>query len=200
MRNTIRTFFIVSLFFTTQQGMAQVAFGLKGGLNLTSLKVDDPEASYNSRAGYHAGVFLRGRFDKVAIQPEVLFFTASNEVDFAEGFGSVKQSFTYVSIPVMLKFYPVWGLNLQAGPQFGFLVDGEQEYNTALFTGTRDIKDYYKKSDVSVSVGGGWDFNFGLNLDFRYNIGVKDINNSADGEEAKSRVFLISLGWNFIRQ
>lgn len=200
MKHTMRVFFIVGLFLTTQQGMAQLAFGLKGGLNLTNLKVDDPEASYNSRTGYHAGVFLRGRFDKVAIQPEVLFFTASNEVDFAEGLGSVKQSFTYVSIPVMLKFYPVWGLNLQAGPQFGFLVDGEQKYSTTLFTGTRDIKDYYKKSDVSVSVGGGWDFNFGINVDFRYNIGLKDINNSADGEEAKSRVFLISLGWNFVRQ
>ena len=33
----------------------------------------------------------------------------------------------------------------------------------------------------------------------RYNIGVKDINNVANGEDAKSKVFLVSVGWNFIK-
>jgi hypothetical protein len=177
----------------------EVGFGLKGGVNLTNLGVNDPEASYESRAGYHAGLFLRGKFNKVAIQPEVLLFTQSNKVDYAGGLGSMKQSFTYLSIPVMFKFYPVAGLNLQAGPQFGFLLDGEQEYNTILFSGKRDIKDAYKSTDVSISAGAGWDFGFGLNIDFRYNIGVQDINDASDGEKAKSRVFLISLGWNFVK-
>lgn len=199
MKQCVKTIFVVGLFLVVQQGMAQVAFGLKGGLNLTNLKVDDPEASYESRTGYHAGIFLRGRFDKVAIQPEILLFTQRNDVEFSGGLGSVEQSFTYLSVPLMMKFYPVGGLNLQAGPQFGFLLDGEQKFETLLFTGKRDIKDDYKKSDIAVSVGAGWDFSFGLNVDFRYNIGVKDINDVADEEEAKSRVFLISLGWNFVR-
>jgi hypothetical protein len=29
---------------------------------------------------------------------------------------------------------------------------------------------------------------------------MKDINNAVDGDEVKSRVFLVSLGWNFLRQ
>lgn len=99
----------------------------------------------------------------------------------------------------MLKFYPVGGLNLQAGPQFGFLVDGERKYDTFLGGSTEDITESYKSSDIAVSVGGGYDFKFGLNLDVRYNIGIKDINNAADGEEAKSRVFMVSIGWNFLR-
>ena len=40
---------------------------------------------------------------------------------------------------------------------------------------------------------------FGLGLDLRYNIGVKDINDAVDGEEARSRIFVVSLGWNFLR-
>jgi Outer membrane protein beta-barrel domain len=193
------------LFFTFLTAFAapafsqETAFGLKAGLNLTNLKVDDPQASYDSRTGYHAGVFLRGRFDKIAIQPEVLLFTQSNEINYSGGLGSVKESFTYVSVPFMLKFYPAMGLNIQAGPQFGFLIDGQQDYKTPLFSGTKDIKDSYKSNDVSVSVGAGWDFDFGLSLDVRYNIGVKDINDVSNGEEAKSRVFLVSLGWNFLK-
>jgi len=181
---------------------AQVAFGLKGGLNLSNLKVDDPQASYDSRTGYHAGFFLRSRTDMVAFQPELLLYTQSNQIDYATSSvnpGTVENNFTYLTIPVLIKFYVVSGLNIHAGPQFGFLLDGEQNMNTSLFTGTKDIKDNYKSSDVAITVGGGWDLPFGLSVDVRYNLGVKDINNAANGEEAKSRVFLVSMGWNFLK-
>lgn len=177
---------------------AQVAFGIKGGLNLTTLDVEDPELSYESRTGYHAGIFLRSKFDKVAIQPELLLFTQRGEME-SSVIGNAQESFTYVSVPVMLKFYPVGGLNIQVGPQFGFLVDGEREYDGLLGRGTEDITDHYKKSDISVSAGLGYDFGFGLGLDVRYNIGVKDINDAADGQDARSRIFLLSLGWNFLQ-
>ena len=185
-------------FLTVASADAQVAFGIKGGLNLTTLDVKDPELSYESRTGYHAGIFLRSRMDKVAIQPELLLFTQQGNLE-SSFFGTARESFTYLSIPVILKFYPVGGLNIQLGPQFGFLIDGEREYDNFLSSGTQDITDHYKKSDVSVSVGGGYDFGFGLGLDVRYNIGVKDINDAADGQEARSRIFLLSLGWNFLR-
>jgi hypothetical protein len=188
---------ICSLVMSYELVSAQAAFGLKGGVNLTSLKLDDPDASYDSRTGFHAGVFLRGKFDKVAIQPEVLLFTQRGEGTFS--LGRVEESFTYLSIPVILKFYPIGGLNIQAGPQFGFLLDGERKYESAFGTIKDDIKDSYKSSDVSISLGGGYDFGFGLGLDVRYNIGVKDINDEVNGDPAKSRIFLISLGWNFLQ-
>lgn len=185
--------------FVSNHAVAQAAFGLKGGLNLANLKVDDPEASYNSRTGYHAGVFVRGKFSKVAIQPEVLLFTQSTDAK-ETILGDYKTNFTYLSIPVMLKFYVVNGLNIQAGPQFGFLLDGEMKGTDLIGQDfSYDVKEYYKNSDISVSLGGGWDFPFGLNVDVRYNIGVQDINDQADGEEAKSRVFQVSLGWNFLK-
>ena len=53
------------------------------------------------------------------------------------------------------------------------------------------IRSYY--------AGAGWDFKFGLSVDVRYNIGVKDINNDVNREEAKSKVFLVSVGWNFLK-
>lgn len=90
-------------------------------------------------------------------------------------------------------------MNFQVGPQVGFLLDGEQTGSTLVGEFKNDIKDQYANSDFSVSVGAGWDFGFGLNIDARYNIGVKDINDAASGKEAKSRVFLISLGWNFLK-
>lgn len=197
MKLLFKAVMICSLVMSYELASAQAAFGLKGGVNLTSLKLDDPDASYDSRTGFHAGVFLRGKFDKVAIQPEVLLFTQRGEGTFS--LGKVEESFTYLSIPVILKFYPIGGLNIQAGPQFGFLLDGERKYENAFGSIKEDIKDSYKSSDVSISLGGGYDFGFGLGLDVRYNIGVKDINDATNGDPAKSRIFLISLGWNFLQ-
>lgn len=189
------TFILVScaLF---QVNAQEFGFGLKGGLNLAKLQVDDPEASYESRTGYHAGIFLRGKFHKIGIQPEILFSTQGSKV--TTDIDSYKESFTYLNIPVILKFYMFKGLNIHAGPQFGFLLDAESEYNP-LGLGNIDIKNDYKKSDISASLGAGYDFGFGLNADVRYNIGLKDINDKVDGEEVKNQVFMISLGWNFLR-
>jgi len=196
MKTTIPVLLIA--LFSTVSASAQVAFGIKGGLNLTTLNVEDPELSYESRTGYHAGIFLRGKFGNIGLQPELLLFTQNGDLE-SSLFGTAQESFTYLSIPLMLKFYPIGGLNIQAGPQFGFLLDGERKYDTFFGSGSEDITDYYKKSDISVSVGGGYDFNFGLSLDVRYNIGVKDINNVSNGEEARSRIFLLSVGWNFLK-
>lgn len=189
---------MIALLTTAYDASSQVAFGLKGGLNVTSLNVEDPQLTYDSRSGYHAGVFLRGRFGNVGIQPEWLLFTQNGEVS-SSIFGTAQEHFTYLSIPIMLKFYALGGFNLQAGPQFGFLLDGEREYDTFLGSGSEDITDHYKKSDVALSFGAGYDFNFGLGLDVRYNLGLKDINDAANGEPVKSRIFLLSLGWNFLR-
>ena len=197
MKLLFKAVMICSLVMSYELASAQAAFGLKGGVNLTSLKLDDADASYDSRTGFHAGVFLRGKFEKVAIQPEVLLFTQRGEGTFS--LGKVEESFTYLSIPVILKFYPIGGLNIQAGPQFGFLLDGERKYENAFGTVKQDINNAYKSSDVSISLGGGYDFGFGLGLDVRYNIGVKDINDEVNGDPAKSRIFLISLGWNFLQ-
>lgn len=188
--------FLFSLTFVQLQAQ-DAAFGLKGGVNLSTFNLDDADETYDSRTGFHAGLFVRGKFNKVAIQPELLLFTQNSELR-SSVFGTAQDRFTYLSIPVMVKLYPVGGLNLQLGPQFGFLLDGERKYDTVFGSGSQDIKDHYKSSDVALSLGAGYDFEFGLGLDFRYNLGLKDVNNAANGEDIKSRIFLISLGWNFL--
>ena len=199
MNYSIRIIVFVLFFSIAFESKSQTAFGLKGGINLTNLNVADAQGTYDSRTGYHAGFFLREKVNKVAFQPELLLFTQNNTIKNYQGLYNVTQQFTYLSVPLMFKFYPFWGLNMQVGPQFGFLVDGQRKTETPLGTSTEDIKDYYKQSDVSISTGLGYDFKFGLSFDLRYNIGIRDVNNVSNGEKAKSQVFLISMGWNFVK-
>jgi hypothetical protein len=201
MKTLIRLFFLVALNISYLLVNAQVAVGFKGGLNLSNLKVDDPQTTYHSRVGYHAGPFFRGRFSNVAVQTEALLLTQVSKGIQPTIVGEYKDSFTYLSIPVLIKYYVFSGLNIHMGPQFGILLDAERN-GTDLLGQTFSIQtknSYYKNNDIQVSLGGGWDFPFGLQVDVRYNLGIKDINNQLQGEEVKSRVFLVSLGWNFLR-
>lgn len=187
---------VVSIF---SDGFGQeAAFGIKGGLNLSSFDVNDPEASYETGSGFHAGIFFREKFSKVAIQPEVLISTMNTEVT-STILGEYQDRFTYLAIPVMVKFYPVSGLNLHVGPQYSFLLAGERKGENIIGSSSTDIKDYYEAGDFSIGAGAGFDFPFGLSVEARYTIGVKDINKDANGEDVKSRMIQFSLGWNFIR-
>src|SRR5690606_35214128 len=97
----------------------------------------------------------------------------------------------YINIPIVLKYYLVQGLNVQAGPQFGFILD-DDIYE--MQNGGPSIKANAEKSDVSGIVGAGYDFPFGIRLDARYNFGFTDV--LKDGK-SKNNVFSVALGYSF---
>ena len=74
----------------------------------------------------------------------------------------------YLNVPVMLNIYPVRGLGIKAGAQFGFLMKAKQ--------GGEDIKDFLKKSDFSIPIGLSYEFDDAV-VELRYNIGLSNIKN-----------------------
>jgi len=168
---------------------AQVSLGLKGGLNFANLDVSDLSGTYKNRTGYHLGAFALFKFTKIGIQPEVIFSEQGSEIKDPQ-LGSFESNFSYVNIPVIVKLYTVAGINLQAGPQFGFL--------TSANLGDESIKDELKGSDVSLALGVGWDLPFGLTIDGRYNLGLSDVSeNSAN--EIKNQVWQVSVGYKLFK-
>ncbi len=172
------------------QAQVQVALGLKAGVNLSKLDGGDADAS--SITGFNGGAFALFKLAKIGIQPEFLFSQQGSTIDDVS-LGKQDLKMSYITIPVMVKLYLVAGLNIQAGPQFGFLNSAELEGD--------DYKDYIKGSDVSANVGLGWDAPFGLMFDARYNIGLSDINdgfpNTSDA--IKSQVIQISVGYKLFK-
>ncbi|GIL24729.1 MAG: hypothetical protein BroJett042_32420 [Bacteroidota bacterium] len=178
---------------------AQFALGIKGGPNFAKVDVNDPDASWKGRTGFHGGAFALIKLTKIGIQPEVIFSQQGSKVKFNSD--DYDANFSYVNIPVILKLYTVAGINLQAGPQFGFLTTAESDYNpiTHQPQTKADIKDAYKKSDVSVAIGAGWDLPFGLTIDARYNLGISKIEDDPSIEATKNQVFQVSLGFKLIK-
>ena len=105
----------------------KIKVGVKGGANINKLtgKSFSDEFSF----GYHLGGMVSvGLGKKFAIQPEILFNQIS--VDTSSSFSTVYQfnklekvKLKYLSVPILLNFKPVKYITLQAGPQFGILMN-----------------------------------------------------------------------------
>jgi hypothetical protein len=181
-------------------GQAQFAVGIKGGPNFANIDVNSSVGdNYKNRTGFHGGAFALIKLTKIGIQPELLFSQQGSTVKFNSQ--DLRSNFTYLNIPVMLKLYTVAGINLQVGPQFGFLTTAESEYNPIDNEpqDLADVKNAYKKSDLSAALGIGWDLPFGLTIDARYNLGLSKINAGQNSDESKNQVFQVSLGYKLIK-
>lgn len=183
-------------------GQAQVALGIKAGPNFATI---DTKASagenYENRTGFHGGAFFLVKAGKIGIQPEVIFSQQGSKVEIDSK--SFESNFSYINIPVMLKLYTIAGINIQAGPQFGFVTSAEAPIREQLEYRVEDVKDHMKSSDLTLGLGLGWDLPFGLTIDARYNLGLSkiydDAPNPQQSTDAKNQVFQLSLGYKLIK-
>jgi hypothetical protein len=198
---------IVCMFVGTAQyaySQAQLAIGIKAGPNFATIDTKSSASeNYKNRAGFHGGAFVLIKASKIGIQPEIIFSQQGSKVEINRD--NFESNFSYVNIPIILKLYTVAGINIQAGPQFGFITNAETPVEDQLNPGSfkvEDVKDKMKSSDFTVALGLGWDLPFGLTIDARYNLGLSKIYEDAPSqttEDAKNQVFQLSLGYKLIK-
>jgi len=190
---------MISLFGLTIVGAQNnVEFGLKAGINLSTITGDDAD-SFSSRTGFHVGFVSEIEISETfSFQPELLYSAQGS--DWSEDF--VSESFEgtykvdYLNVPLMAKFYVVEGFSLEAGPQVGLLLSAKAEGDFA----DDDLKDYLKGIDFGVNFGLGYKLDGGLNFGARYNLGLSDANDDTDflGDSTyKNGVFQFSVGYFF---
>lgn len=184
----------------TAFSQAQFSIGIKAGPNFAKI---DTESSfgdnYRNRAGFHGGAFALLKVGKIGVQPEVIFSQQGSKVKINSQ--DLKSSFNYINIPIIVKLYTIAGINIQVGPQFGFISSAEtdtiDEFGNV--KSGQDIKDELKTSDFSAALGVGWDLPFGLSIDGRYNLGLSDISKNAAAESIKNQVWQISVGYKLFK-
>lgn len=126
-----------------------LTFGIKGGANLG--KISGHSFKDEFTLGYHVGAFVTIGGKKWAIQPEVLFSQVNT--DTSTRFSDV-YAFNHINniqlkaltIPIMLNYNISNLLTLQAGPQFGVILDQNKNL-------TQNGKDAFKSGNFSVAAG-----------------------------------------------
>lgn len=182
----------------------QVAVGIKGGLNFANFQ-SSGEGDYQGRQGFHGGAFALVKIAKFGIQPEIILSQQGskltiNDTDF-------ESNFNYINIPVIVKYYVLTptrggGISVHAGPQLGILQSAKADvFDSVQFVMNegQDVKRYYKKSDVSLCIGAGWEAPFGLTVDFRYNIGLSKLEDEETEEAVRNSVFQVSIGFKLLK-
>ncbi len=178
-------FIVIAMFFATltyaQMGLD---LGIKVGANFANL-TDITDAS--TKTGFVGGAFATIKFsDKIAIQGDLLYSQQGAEFD------AEKINLDYINFPIVFKYYIIKRLNIQAGPQFGTVVNDNLDGIFADFN----------SFDVSGVVGIGVDLPLNFRVTGRYGFGLSDISfitdNTTFNTSAKNSVFTLTAGFSFL--
>ena len=194
---------VVLLATITVAAQAQVKFGVKGGLNLTSMKLDKSAVDKSNQAGFFIGPTINFTLPVVGlgIDASALYDQRSAKV-LDE---TLKQQ--SIQIPINLRYG--FGLGntasvyIFAGPQFGFAI-GDKVTELA-----NDAADWrLKDSNLSANVGLGLMLLNHLQISANYNIalgttGEVDVNNAVNTAwntaigKAKANAWQLSVAYFF---
>jgi hypothetical protein len=165
----------------------QTHFGLKAGLNLSSVAVENG-IDYKTRTGIHFGglahIHISTHF---ALQPELVFSMQGGETN------TSKYKLNYINVPVLAQYMTNDGFRLQTGPQIGFLTSAKIKTGNVEVT----LTDSRSSVDLSWAFGASYLFPQGIGIDARYNLGLTNIVDSDDYSE-KNRVFQVGLFYQFM--
>ena len=158
---------VVLLATMTVAAQAQVKFGVKGGLNITSMKFDESVLDKSNQAGFFIGPTVKFTLPVVGlgIDAAALYDQRSAKV-YDE---TVKQQ--SIQIPVNLRYGIGLGstasIYIFAGPQFGFTVGNK---TTEIIN---DVSDWrLKDSNLSANVGLGLMLLDHLQISANYNVAL----------------------------
>ena len=189
----MKKFIILATVFIAFAAKAQekVNIGIKVGQNLTSV---NSVAVDRHTASYHGGVtFQIGLTDKISLVPEVLLSqtklaTNPNIMDVLgdNRYNPETYHLSYMMVPLLVQVKPFSSLLLQAGPQYGILIDQKKD-------GKENAQLAFKEGEFSF-VGGAKVNLGGFFVYGRYVVGLQDISALQDQAKWKTRQWQLGIG------
>ena len=198
----------LAMLFTANTANAGINFGVKGGLNVTSMSLDSKVFDASNRAGFFFGPTVKFTLPIVGlgIDASALYDQREAKVKVADSYTTDKTlRCQAINVPINLRYG--WGLSslanvfLFAGPQFGFNV-GKKNQDLAENTSWS-----VKNSNFSVNVGAGFTVLSHLQISANYNIvcgktsdaSLQKVGEQIVNKEARSRAnaWQIALAYYF---
>lgn len=178
--------------------------GIKGGLNLATVRGDDADSEFNKfRTGFAAGLALEFALPVVAVEVDVLYAQRGAKLEGTQSAGGVTVSFegetinNYIDVPVVAKLSvlptPVLDVNVQLGASFAYLLSSKDG------DGNEAELDDANRLDVGVVAGLGAKISAAVadvTIDARYTHSLSKPDK--DGEvDAYNRSFMVLAGVMF---
>jgi hypothetical protein len=192
---------------TTEESTLSPKLGVKGGLNLTNMYVQDV-SDEDMKVGLNIGFFAKLPVTRgFSIQPELLYSSKGAKETYnnlLQGEGEYRFNLNYIEMPVLAVINLGKNLNIHAGPYISYLAsvniknmndDGEIEDIDELNA------DNFNRFDYGVAGGLGIDvqnFTFGA----RYTYGLREIGKSGSlsgdlTKDSKNSAISLYIGFGF---
>jgi hypothetical protein len=168
----------VAFFASAQE---KVNIGIKVGQNLTSV---NSVAVDRHAASYHGGVSLVPEVllsqTKLSTNPNIMDVLGDNK------YNPETYHLSYMMVPLLVQVKPFSSLLLQAGPQYGILIDQKKD-------GKENAQLAFKEGEFSF-VGGAKVNLGGFFVYGRYVVGLQDISALQDQAKWKTRQWQLGIG------
>jgi hypothetical protein len=189
--------------FAVTNMQAQIKFGPKVGLNLSTMTLKSSGVSFDPKTyvGFNAGVIAEISLPaNLALQPGIFYSAKGSKFTFGEESGTISPSFIEIPVNVLYKF-DVGGLKIfvNAGPYFAYGIGGKIKSGSE----SQDIefgsaeKDDLKPLDIGLNVGAGVEIS-NIIISANYGLGLANLSPvTTNDTEMKIKVIGFSLGYLF---
>lgn len=201
MKKIISILALITCLFMATPAQAQFRFGIKGGLNTSTVTFSDEVFKGDNRTGFFFGPTAEYTLPMLGLGLDVsaLYTRSVTEYDRLESNGTrdSKETLKSLEFPINVKWTvglgSSFGIFVAGGPQFGFNV-GSGRYADAF-----RVKNCYK----SFNLGGGIKLLRHIQLGINYNFGIskyaKAISQEYDGASGhmRKKMWQFSFGYMF---
>lgn len=199
----------LAMLFTANTANAGINFGVKGGLNVTSMSLDSKVFDASNRAGFFIGPTLKFTLPIVGLGIDASALYDQREAKLTVGEAKTKESVKTqaINIPINARYSvglgSVASVLFFAGPQFGFNV-GDKDVDLG-----GDSRWKFRSSQFSVNVGAGFSFMNHFEVTANYNIAcgktgdatlsktLSDVVGSATKDNGRANAWQIALAYYF---
>lgn len=186
---------VAAAMLTATSAQAQVKFGLKGGLNITSMSLSKDVVSKDNQTGFFVGPTIKVTLPIVGLGVDAAALYDQRGAEVGEDGDTEKITQKSINIPINLRYGVGLGslasVYLAAGPQFGFNIGSKTFYDG-------DFK--FKDSNLSLNVGAGVSLISHIEIGFNYNIALGktgEFNDAGDVIKARGNAWQISAAYYF---
>ncbi|WP_165396090.1 porin family protein [Flavobacterium sp. J27] len=169
------------------------SFGIKGGLNYSTVTKGDFNEGADPRTSYYIGFFGEVPIVRnvLSLQPEIIYSRQGFENNYTTILGSTytqEYRIDYINLPILAKIHIGSVFSIEAGPQFGFKINEKIKTNDNA-TVNNDVNSF------DTALAGGVSFNIdNFLISARYTYSLKEVIKDTD---SKNSVFQLGVGFRF---
>lgn len=218
-----KTLLILSVIATTCSfAQSKITYGFRAGISSADMRGDAVQSlndvldvakdyvSTGSRTGFYTGTYVDIPLGNIfSIEPGLNYaqkgYKLKGElnvkgVDVLGVNAKVQLQLNYLELPLLLKAH-VGGLELFAGPQISYLLNGDMKASAGalgfnILSYKLPVTSQFNKWDAGVTAGIGYKFNNGINLQASYDYGLSKVDANKQFN-AYNRMMKIGVGFSF---